>query len=115
MRGFMKRLAHIKYNLYGESKDYQTDVIHKENMITYFDDGVKTIIDLKNGIINRENDEYQYVIDLSKYHINIHLNKENVDLEIRVNILEKKYNLEHLYIKYLLVDENITNEFEIKL
>ena len=111
----MKRLAHIKYNLYGETNDYQIDVIYKDGTITYFDDGVKTIIDLKKGIINRENNEYQYVIDLSKYHINIHLNKENVDLEIRVNIFEKKFDLEYLYIKYLLVEENIINEFEIKL
>ena len=111
----MKRLAHIKYNLYGEIKDYQIDVIYKDNIITYFDNGVKTIIDLKKGIINRENNEYLYVIDLSKYHINIHLNKENIDLEIKIIILEKKYDLEYLYIKYLLVEENITNEYKIKL
>ena len=111
----MKRKAHIKYNLYGEVKDYQVDVIYNNNNVTYFDNDVKTIIDLKNGIIIRENNEYRYDIDLSKYHINIHLNKENIDLEIRVNILEKKYNSSYLYIKYLLVEENIINEFEIKL
>ena len=75
------------------------------NKFTITNNGIDALIEksysypnLKNGIINRENAEYQYVIDLSKYHINIHLYKENVDLEIRVNILEKKYNLEHLYI-----------------
>ena len=111
----MKKSAHIKYNLYGEIKDYQMDVIYKDSRITYFDNEVKTIIDLKDGIIIRENDEYRYVIDLSKYHINIHLNKENIDLEIRINVLEKKYNSKYLYIKYLLVEENVINEFEIKL
>ena len=29
----MKRLARIKYNLYGESKDYQTDVIYKDTTL----------------------------------------------------------------------------------
>ena len=90
----MKKKAFIRLNLDGKKSEFEKEVIYNDNAITYFDNDMKMIINLN---------------------INIHLNKEIVDLEIRINILEKKFNKDYLYIKYLLVDENITNEYEIKL
>ncbi len=111
----MKKKAIIKYKLYGETKEEQKEVIYQNNRITYFDDDIKTIVDLNRNTILRENKEYKYVIDFSKDFIIFHLNVDCVDLKIQIRIIEKKCNDEYLYIKYLLVDENITNEYEIKL
>ncbi len=111
----MKRDAYIKYHLYDGIKEETKKVFYHDKVITYFDGDIKTTVDLDKWIITRENKEYKYIIDLSKYYITIHLNKEDIDLEIRINILLKKYDANGLYIKYLLVEENVTNEYEIKL
>ena len=108
----MKKKMSIKYDLSGNKKDDIIDCIIKDNIITYFDDDYKMKIDLINHKINRENNEINYEIDLNKGIIVIKYN--DFEFDKRIKIIEKKVTNSSFSIKYLLVDEDIINFYEIK-
>ena len=111
----MKKKAYIKYNLLGEEKIEEKEVIINNGIISYIDNDIKISIDTSSGLIIRENIDLKYVIDLSKDYIKLSLKKEKLELEIKIKVLVKDYHDNYLYVKYLLVDENIINEYEIKI
>lgn len=108
----MKKKMHIKYDLSGNKKDDIVECLIKENIISYFDDDYKMKIDLINHKIYRENNEINYVIDLNKGIIVIKYNDFEFDKKIK--IMEKKVTNSSISIKYLLVDEDVINFYEIK-
>ena len=108
----MKKKMHIKYDLSGNKKDDIVECLIKDNIITYFDDDYKMKIDLINHKINRENNEIYYEIDINKGIIVIKYN--DFEFDKRIKIIEKKVTNSSFSIKYLLVDEDIINFYEIK-
>ena len=90
----MKKKMHIKYDLSGNKKDDIVECLIKDNIITYFDD------------------DYKMKIDLNKEKIIIKYN--NYEFDKRIKIIEKKVTNSSFSIKYLLVDEDIINFYEIK-
>ena len=108
----MKKKMHIKYYLSGNKKDDIVECLIKDNIITYFDDDYKMKIDLINHKINRENNEIYYEKELNKGIIVIKYNDFEFDKIIK--IIEKKVTNSSFSIKYLLVDEDIINFYEIK-
>ena len=108
----MKKKMSIKYDLSGNKKDDIIDCIIKDNIITYFDDDYKMKIDWDNYIIYRENNDINYEIDFNKEQIIIKYN--NYEFDKRIKIIEKKVTNSSFSIKYLLVDEDIINFYEIK-
>ncbi len=108
----MKKRMHIKYELSGKTRDDHIDCLFKDNIISYFDDDYKMEIDLDKHIINRFNNEIKYEIDLNKEKIIIKYN--DLEFEKRIRIIDKKITNSSFSIKYLLVDEDIINFYEIK-
>ena len=108
----MKKKMSIKYDLSGNKKDDIIDCIIKDNIITYFDDDYKMKIDLDNHIIYRKNNDINYEIDLNKEKIIIKYN--NYEFDKRIKIIDKNISNSMFSVKYLLVDENIINFYEIK-
>ena len=108
----MKKRMRIKYDLSGNKKDDIIDCIIKDNIITYFDDDYKMRIDLDNHIIYRENNDINYEIDLNKEKIIIKYN--NYEFDKKIKIMDKKVTNSSFSVKYLLVDEDIINFYEIK-
>ena len=108
----MKKKMSIKYDLSGIKKNDIIDCLIKDNVITYFDDDYKMKIDLINHKIYRENDDINYEIDFNKEKIIIKYN--NYEFDKRIKILDKNIEKSSFYVKYLLVDEDIINFYEIK-
>ena len=108
----MKKKMSIKYDLSGIKKNDIIDCLRKDNVITYFDDDYKMKIDLINHKIYRENDDINYEIDFNKEKIVIKYN--NYEFDKRIKILDKNIGKSSFYVKYLLVDEDIINFYEIK-
>ena len=108
----MKKRMSIKYDLSGIKRNNIVDCLIKDDIITYFDDDYKMKIDLINHKINRENNEIYYEIDLNKGIIVIKYN--DFEFDKRIKIIEKKVTNSSFSIKYLLVDEDIINFYEIK-
>ena len=108
----MKKKMSIKYDLSGIKKNDIIDCLIKDNVITYFDDDYKMKIDLINHKIYRENNDINYEIDFNKEKIVIKYN--NYEFDKRIKILDKNIEKSSFYVKYLLVDEDIINFYEIK-
>ncbi len=108
----MKKRMHIKYELSGKTRDDHIDCLFKDNIISYFDDEYKMTIDINNHKIYRENNDIKYEIDLIKEKIIIKYN--DLEFDKKIKILEKKINNFKFSVKYLLVDEDIINFYEIK-
>ena len=108
----MKKKMSIKYDLSGNKKDDIIDCNIKDNIINYFDDDYKMRIDLDNHIIYRESNDINYEIDLNKEKIIIKYN--NYEFDKKIKIIEKNITNSMFSVKYLLVDEDIINFYEIK-
>ncbi len=108
----MKKKMSIKYDLSGKKKNDTVDCLIKDNIITYFDDDYKMKVDLNNHKIYRENEDINYEIDFNKEKIIIKYN--NYEFDKRIKILDKNIEKSSFYVKYLLVDEDIINFYEIK-
>lgn len=108
----MKKKMHIKYDLSGIKKNDTIDCLIKDNIITYFDDDYKMKVDFINHKIYRENEDICYEIDFNKEIIIIKYDKYEFDKKIK--ILDKNVEKSRFYVKYLLVDEDVINFYEIK-
>ena len=108
----MKKRMRIKYDLSGNKKDDIIDCLIKDNIISYFDDDYKMKIDMKNHKIYRENNDINYEIDLKKEKIIIKYN--NYEFDKKIKIMDKNVTNSSFFVKYLLVDEDIINFYEIK-
>ena len=108
----MKKRMSIKYDLSGIKRNNIVDCLIKDDIITYFDDDYKMKVDLINHKIYRENKDINYEIDFNKEKIIIKYN--NYEFDKKIKILDKKIGKLSFYVKYLLVDEDIINFYEIK-
>ena len=108
----MRKKMWLKYDLSGNKKDDVIDCLVMDNIISYLDDDYKMEIDLINHIINRSNNEVNYKIDLNKEKIIIKYN--NYEFDKRIKIIDKNISNSSFSVKYLLVDEDIINFYEIK-
>ena len=108
----MKKRMRIKYDLSGNKKDDIIDCLIKDNIISYFDDDYKMKIDMKNHKIYRESNDINYEIDLKKEKIIIKYN--NYEFDKKIKIMDKNVTNSSFSVKYLLVDEDIINFYEIK-
>ena len=108
----MRKRMRIKYDLSGNKKDDIVECLIKDNIVSYFDDDYKMKIDMKNHKIYRENNDINYEIDLNKEKIIINYN--NYEFDKKIKIMDKKVTNSSFSVKYLLVDEDIINFYEIK-
>ena len=108
----MKKKMTINYDLSGIKRHDIIDFLIKDDIISYFVDDYKMKVDLINHKIIRENNDINYEIDFNKEKIVIKYN--NYEFDKKIKILDKKIGKSSFYVKYLLVDEDIINFYEIK-
>jgi len=111
----MKKKALIRLNLDNKKEEIKKDVIYKDNIISYFDNDIKMIINLSKSEIEREDNEYHSLIKPLENTIIITLKAHNMKFNKDIKIIEIINENNRFYLKYLLVDENIINEYEINL
>ncbi len=88
--------------------------IKDDNVIKYTDlENNKMIIDTKNNIIERENDDYLFRINLNDNIIEITVKKMNKVFNKNINTLLVSLTKKKYLIRYLLVDEEIINEYYV--
>lgn len=89
--------------------------IKDEDVIKYIDlENNKIIVDMKNDIMTRENNDYYFTLDFNQNNIiiKLKLNNTQFDKEIETLFIEKKKN--SYTVRYRLIDENIVNEYHLK-
>ena len=84
----------------------------KETRISVYSN--KMIIDMENNIINRENSDYVFDIDLINNKIIISMKKLDKKFEKSIKTLDITRSNKMYSVKYLLLDENIINEYYVK-
>lgn len=89
--------------------------IKSDNLIKYIDlENNKMIIDIKNNVIIRENDDYLFNMDFSNNKIIIKMKKLDKEFEKNIKTLVISSSSRKYLVRYLLMDENIINEYYVK-
>ena len=111
-------MAKIKINVYtnmnGIVVEKNIDAIMINDVIKYIEGNNKILIDIKNNILEKENNDVSIKIDFvnDKIFIFIKELKREFIKNMEVISLENKKN--YFYVKYKLIDENIINEYKVK-
>ena len=89
--------------------------IKSNNIIKYIDfDNNKMKIDIDNNIIERENNDYYFLMDFTNNVIIIKIKKLHKEIVKNIKTLNISKEKKKYTIKYLLTDENIINEYYVK-
>ena len=87
-----------------------------DKLIKYIDlENNKMIIDKENNIITRENVDYLFNMDFNNNKITITMKKLNKDFIKDIKTIDITNTSKIYSVKYLLIDENIINEYYVKL
>ena len=88
--------------------------IKDENVIKYTDlENNKMIIDMKNNVIERENNDYLFKIKLNENVIEIMMKKLNKVFLKEINTLLISLTGKRYLVRYQLSDDNIINEYYV--
>ena len=88
--------------------------IKDENVIKYTDlENNKMIIDIKNNVIERENNDYLFKIKLNENVIEIMMKKLNKVFLKEINTLLISLTGKRYLVRYQLSDDNIINEYYV--
>ena len=86
-----------------------------EFLIKYIDlENNKMTIDMKNNIIIRENRDYLFTMDFNYSKISILMKKLNKEFVKDIKTIVISRTSSKYLVRYLLVDENIINEYYVK-
>ena len=110
----------IKIKVYSKLNDIEENneflAIIDNNLIKYIDlENNKMNIDMENNTIIRENADYFFNIDFNNNKITITMKKLNKIFEKEINTMEISRTKKSYLVRYLLTDENIINEYYVKL
>ena len=87
-----------------------------DKLIKYIDlENNKMIIDKENNIIIRENIDYLFNMDFNNNTITITMKKLNKEFIKDIKTIDITNTSKVYSVKYLLIDENIINEYYVKL
>ena len=87
-----------------------------DKLIKYIDlENNKMIIDKENNIIIRENIDYLFNMDFNNNKITITMKKLGKDFVKDIKTMDISNTSKIYSVKYLLIDENIINEYYVKL
>ena len=88
----------------------------KDNyLIKYIDlDNNKMVVDMENNVITRENRDYLYKLEFNNNIITVLVKKLNKEFEKKIKTLEISKSLKDYLVRYLLIDEDIINEYYVK-
>ena len=106
--------VYSKLNNIEENNEFLAIVDGK--LIKYIDlENNKMIIDKENNIITRENVDYLFNMDFNNNKITITMKKLNKDFIKDIKTIDITNTSKIYSVKYLLIDENIINEYYVKL
>ena len=89
--------------------------VKDKKVIKYIDiENNKMNIDMENNIIIRENSDYLFNIDFDNNKITILMKKLNKKFEKAIKTMIIEASSTKYLVRYLLVDENIINEYYVK-
>ena len=110
-----KAKINVYSNLNNIEENNEFFAIKDNNIIKYIDlENNKMIIDMNNDIITRENSDYLFNIDFNNNKIIINMKKLNKKFEKEIKTISISLTKRKYIVKYLLVDENIINEYYVK-
>ena len=90
--------------------------IKDDNLIKYIDlENNKMIIDTKNNIIIRENNDYLFNMDFVNEKITITMKKLNKEFDKDIKTVHISNTTKEYLVRYMLTDEKIINEYYVKL
>ena len=94
-------------------KEENINCINQNNKITFIINDIKYIYD--NNIFTRETKEEIIALDLINDNCLIKLKKENIDLNLKIEVIENKKQDNIISIKYKIeTEENIVNIITIE-
>lgn len=112
-------MERIKINVYNklenEEETQEIYAIKEDDVIKYIDlENNKMIIDMKNNVITRENEDYLFTLDFNSNAINILIKKIKKEFikSIKTILIDK--NKKSYLVRYLLIDEKEINEYYVK-
>lgn len=89
--------------------------IKDNDVIKYIDlENNKVIVDMKNDIMIRENIDYHFTIDFNANNIIIKLKSLNKCFDKKIKTIWIKKSKNSYNVKYVLVDDDLINEYHIK-
>ena len=89
--------------------------IKDNDVIKYIDlENNKVIVDMKNDIMIRENIDYHFTIDFNANNVIIKLKDHNKCFDKEIKTIWIKKNKNSYNIKYVLIDDDLINEYHIK-
>ena len=88
----------------------------KDNDVIKYNDleNNKVILDMKNDVMIRENDDYHFTIDFRTNDIVIKLKTHDKIFHKPIETLWIEHKKKSYTVRYCLVDEGIINEYHIK-
>ena len=112
----MKKTKIIVYsNLNNVEENNEFLAIKDDNVIKYIDlENNKMIIDMNNNEIIRENTDYLFNMKFNDNKIFIKMKKVNKNFIKKIKTMEILSTDKSYLVRYLLVDENIINEYYVK-
>lgn len=88
--------------------------IKKDNVIKYIDfSNNKIEIDMENNIIIKENADYLFTLKFNDNIIEIYAKKLKKTFYKEIKTLKCSLSKKRYFVKYLLTDENIINEYYV--
>lgn len=101
-----------KLNNIEETREFLA--IKNDNIIKYIDlENNKMIVNMDEDIIERENKDYCFVMDFKNEMITIEIKKLHKKMVKSIKTMNISKEKRKYYIKYLLTDENIINEYYV--
>lgn len=101
-------------NLNGKEEIDEIFAIKDNSVIKYIDlTNNKIAIDIDNNIMTRENSDYLFTFKFNENNIIVKLKSHNQEFDKEIKTLLIKKTKKSYIIRYLLVDENIINEYQL--
>lgn len=86
-----------------------------DNVIKYIDlVNNKFVVDFKENILIKENDESIIKLDFNKNIISIFLKEYDKGFIKHIKTISSNFDNNIYYVKYKLIDENVINEYQIE-
>ena len=100
----------IKQN--GEiQEEIEAKALLEKNEITYLNNGIATILDIKKQKIRRITEEFELIIDFKNELIIT--NYEECSLNLIIRVIDKQTEQNRIYVKYEVIDSKDIFEYEI--
>ena len=111
----MKKKINVSIEQDKIKENYEIFAIKQDDVIKYIDPtNNKMIIDIGNDVITRENNDYLFVLRFKDQVINIKLKKLNKYFDKKIKTLLIDKSKKSYLVRYLLIDENVINEYYVK-